>query len=178
MIRLHWGLAALGLLAVSSAATAAALIVVKESTTISDPQGNLLPKAVPGALIDYTVSVTNPLGNALTTVTGIRSIDSVPARTQLRISDLGLAGSGPVEFADGSLLGTGLLGTNLSFTFKGLDDETDSVDFSSDNGANWTYHPIDQGGGYDGNVTTIRVRLSGNHAAGTKFRLRFRVQVR
>lgn len=176
MTGLRWTLPAFALLAATSAA-AAALTVVKAMTVVSDPQSNLFPRAVPGAVVDYTVTVSNPLANALTTVAGVRFVDPVPPQTALQISDLGASGSGPVEFLDGSLLGTGLLGSNLSYTFKGLADETDSVDFSSDNGATWTYHPTDKGGGYDPVVNRIRVRLTGNQAAGSSFRLRFRVRL-
>ena len=38
------------------------LTIVKTSAVVSDPQGNLLPKRVPGSLVDYTVTITNPNG--------------------------------------------------------------------------------------------------------------------
>ena len=176
MIRMRVMILALVALLATSA-TAANLNIVKTMTTISDPQGSTKPKAIPGATLDYTATVTNPTANTRTTVAGIQFVDALPAHTVLRVADLGVTGSGPVEFVDGSALGLGLLGSNLDFSFKGLSDDTDSVQFSSDNGANWTYHPVDGGDGYDTRVTNIRVQPTGNQASGSSFRIRFRVRL-
>jgi hypothetical protein len=148
------------------------LTVVKTSAVVSDPQGNLLPKRVPGAVIDYTITVTNP-NSVLTTVNGLAIADAIPARTELRVADLGLLNAGPVVYTDG-LLPPSL----LSYSFTSLGSSTDRLDFSNDNGATWTYTPVADGNGYDRNVTNIRVRLGGNQVAGSSFSLRFRVRVK
>ncbi|RYY27120.1 MAG: hypothetical protein EOP62_08170 [Sphingomonadales bacterium] len=149
------------------------LTIVKTSSVVSDPQGNLLPKRVPGALVDYTATITNP-NSVVSTVNGVTFADAIPTNTLLYVADIGtLPGSGPVVYADG-LLPPSL----LSYTFSGLGSATDRLDFSRDNGASWTYTPVADANGTDSNVTNIRVRLGGNQVAGSSFSIRFRVQVR
>lgn len=60
------------------AVTAAALSVVKTSTVISDPvSGTTAPKAIPGAVIEYCIAVSNgPIG---ATATGVTVTDDLPA---------------------------------------------------------------------------------------------------
>ena len=152
--------------------TGADLTIVKSSAVVSDPQNNLLPKRVPGAVVDYTINVTNPNG-ALTTVNGIALTDAIPANTDLRVADLGLLNSGPIVFTDG-LLPPSL----LTYSFTSLGSTTDRLDFSRDNGSTWTYTPVADANGYDRQVTNIRVRLGGNQVAGSSFSLRFRIRVR
>lgn len=147
----------------------APLTIVKTSAVVSDPQGNLLPKRVPGALVDYTVTISNPNG-ALTTVNGVTFADAIPANTVLRVADLGLLNSGPVVYTDG-LTPPSL----LTYSFSSLGSTTDRLDFSNDNGATWTYTPS---GEFDSHVTNIRVRMGGNQVAGSSFTLRFRVKVK
>ena len=152
---------------------ASPLTVVKTSAVVSDPQNELLPKRVPGSVIDYTTTITNPNG-ALTTVAGVTFSDAVPANTILSVADLGLLpGSGPVVFTDG-LTPPSL----LTYSYTSLGSTADRLDFSSDNGATWTYTPVADADGYDSRVTNIRVRLSGNQVAGSSFSIRFRVKVR
>lgn len=151
-------------------AAMAPLTISKTSAVVSDPQGNVLPKRVPGSLIDYTITVSNPNGIA-TPVTGVTLSDAIPANTILRVGDLGLLpGSGPVVFTDGVLPAS-----LLTYSFGGLGSTTDRLDFSRDNGATWTYVPS---GEFDANVTNIRVRLGGTQVAGSSFTLRFRVKVK
>ncbi|MES2987705.1 MAG: hypothetical protein V4808_07350 [Pseudomonadota bacterium] len=163
----------LRLLPLALLVAASPLTIVKTSSVVSDPQGNLLPKRVPGALVDYTTTITNP-NNVFTTVNGVAFADAIPANTILHVGDIGLLpGSGPVVFADG-LLPPSL----LSYTFTGLGSGTDRLDFSRDNGATWTYTPVADANGNDALVTNIRVRLGGNQVAGSSFSIRFRVMVR
>jgi uncharacterized repeat protein (TIGR01451 family) len=152
------------------------LTVVKAVALISDPLNETLPKAIPGALIDYTDTITNPSGGA-SNVTGVAFADAIPPNTKLIVSDLGLAGSGPVAFSDGGLI-LGLFGSNLTYSFSGLKVGTDSLDFSNDYGVTWTYGPTADADGADGAVTNIRVRPSGTQAVSSYFRIRFRVKVR
>lgn len=53
------------------------IIVAKTSAVISDPTGQALPKRIPGAVIEYTITVSNAAGAA--TATGIVISDLVPA---------------------------------------------------------------------------------------------------
>ena len=175
MTRARTFLAAGLALALTSAAPARAapLTISKTSQVVSDPMGNALPKAVPGAVVDYTITIANPASNVLTTVNGIVLTEAIPARTELRVADLGLLSSGPVAF-NGSLLGL----SGLGYGFNGLASMSDSIDFSADGGATWTYQPVADAGGYDRRVTNIRVRLSGSQTAGTSASVRFRVRLR
>lgn len=150
---------------------ASPLTVVKTSAVVSDPQGNLLPKRVPGAFVDYSATVTNP-NSALTTVNGVTFTDAIPANTALSVADLGLLNSGPIVFSEG------LVPSLLTYSFTSLGSSTDRLDFSKDNGATWTYTPTADANGCDSSVTNIRVRLGGNQVAGSNFTIRFRVRVK
>jgi hypothetical protein len=169
-------LAALLLLAVAAPLAAADLAVTKTSRVVSDVLGLVLPRVMPGSAVDYSLTVTNPLGNALTPVRSVRISDAIPADVKLRVADLVAAGRGPVEFTDGNLLNLGLLGSGLTFRVGGLADATDSVEFSD--GQNWTYTPVPDADGCDTKVRAVRVVLPGTQSAGSAFRLRFRVVVR
>jgi hypothetical protein len=50
----------------------------------------------------------------------------------------------------------------LTYTYASLDSASDRIDFSRDSGATWTYTPVADVNGCDGNVTNSRVRLGGN----------------
>ena len=151
---------------------ASALTITKSSVVVADSVNALNPKALPGATVDYALLVDNP--NGLLSGSPFRSVvisDVLSANTVLRTDDYDTAGMGPIEFADGNLLG--LTGSGLALSYKGLADDTDGVEFS--NGITWSYHP---GAGFDPNVRAIRVTLTGTQAVLSTFRLRFRVKVK
>lgn len=154
-------------------AGAAPITVAKTASLVSDPTGNLLPKAVPGAVVDYTVTLTNPASNLLNAASGITLTEAVPPATALRVADIALLSAGPVEF-NGGLLGI----SGLGYSFGGLSSTTDSIEFSADKGVTWTYVPVADGDGYDSRVTNIRIKLSGACASGMSASLRFRVRLR
>lgn len=166
----------LALLAAPLAAVGAATLAVnKSSMVVSDQVNTLNPRALPGALIDYSLVVTNPLANALQPVRGVVIEDPIPANVALRVADLGAANSGPVEFADGTLLGLDPTGSGLTYSFGGYASTTDSVEFYD--GTSWAYQPVSSGG-FDANIRAIRVTLTGTQKAGTSFRLRYRVRLK
>ena len=169
-------LAALAVALQPCAAHADALSVTKTAAVISDPVGSLAPKSLPGAVVDYTVVFTNPLGNVTKPVRNIVVEDQLPANVILRVSDLAAAGKGPVEFLDGSLLGLGLLGSGLTCSFVSLSSTTDCVEFSD--GASWSYVPVPDANGYDANVRGIRVKPLTTFATAGSFQLRYRVKIR
>jgi uncharacterized repeat protein (TIGR01451 family) len=152
-------------------AGAAALGVVKTSAVVSDPLNDVLPLRVPGAVLDYTVTVTNPLANGTTTVSNVIYSDPIPDKTALYVLDLAGVGKGPVVFSNG------LPASNLTYTYTTISDTGDALDFSNDGGLHWTYVPMPDSGGFDAGVTNIRVRLTGNQTTGGSFALRFRVRV-
>jgi uncharacterized repeat protein (TIGR01451 family) len=151
------------------------IVMVKSVQPISDPyNGGANPKAIPGAVMLYSVGVTNQgLGSASSVVVS----DPVPPDTMLFVNDLGLPGSGPVAFIDGAA------SSGLSYSFLGLGSGADNIAFSNDNGATWTYTPVPDGSGYDSAVTNIQVSLGGTLAAASgpnqpSFTLRFEVKVK
>ena len=93
------------------------------------------------------------------------------------VGDLGGGGSGPVEFTDGA----GSSASGLDYSYGGLGDATDSLEFSTD-GTNFSYVPSPDADGFDPAVRYVRVNPSGSFAAADsgitrEFSLRFRVRV-
>ena len=126
---------ALALLVVTPV-NAAPLTAAKSSVLVSDPiTGAVLPKRIPGALVDYNIRVENP-NSALTTIGG------------------------------------------LTYSYVSLSNTGDSLAFSNNNGASYTYVPVPDADGFDANVTDIRINPAGTQTAGSAFNLRFRVRVR
>ena len=153
------------------------LVIVKSVVTISDPvNGVTNPKAIPGSLKEYTIVVTNQ-GGGVTDNDTTQITDPIPAQAELVVSDLGGAGSGPVIFTQGSPT------SGLTYTYTSLASGADSLDFSNDGGATWTYVPTPSGSGTDSAVNAIRIRPTGSFAGKSgptapSFTVRFRVQVR
>ncbi len=153
------------------------LVVMKNVVTLSDPVSASNPKAIPGAVMLYTIQVSNQGTGAVDSDTMVVT-DAVPANTKLYVGNLG---NGPVVFVDGSSYG----GTDsgLTYTFVSLGDNTDDLEFSNDNGATYTYVPTPDADSCDSAVTNIRVNPKGqmDGASGgnqPSFQLRFRVQVK
>jgi uncharacterized repeat protein (TIGR01451 family) len=145
--------------------------VAKTASVVSDPlNGALTPKAIPGAAVEYTITLSNTSNRALDDGT-VTVADLVPAKTKLYVKDLGLAGSGPVAFSQNLLSG-------MSFTFAGLGSATDDVSFSKDGGATYTYVPAPDADGCDALVTHVKVRPRGSLSAAGAFSVRFRVVVK
>jgi parallel beta-helix repeat protein len=152
-----------------------ALLVAKSVAPYSDPVNNTSnPKSIPGALQTYTLRVTNQGAGAVDNDSVIIA-DQIPVNTRLFVGDLGGAGSGPIQFVDGTP------GSGLSWTFTALNSGTDDVEFSSDNGATWTYVPVPDAQGCDAAVTNIRLRpkgtMPGQGGGSPSFELSFRVRV-
>lgn len=151
--------------------------VQKTVLAFSDPL-NLLasPKAIPGAMMNYTVVVTNSGAGAVDGDTTLVS-DPVPANTALFVGDLNGAGSGPLLFANGTP------GSGLSYTFTALGSLVDDLEFSNDNAVSWGYVPVPAADGCDVLVTHWRVRPRGSFVGsatppGPGFSLNFRVCVK
>lgn len=142
----------------------ATLSITKVSSLISDPV-NLTsnPKAIPGALVEYLISVANN-GTDATDANSVVVVDNGPADAKLcQITRAG----GPVVFADPG-------GSGLTYSFASLASATDSLEFSDDGGANWTHVPTADAQGCDPSVTSFRVRPDGGLGAGRSFTLRVR----
>ncbi|AWW74472.1 proprotein convertase, P [Erythrobacter sp. KY5] len=145
------------------------LNVSKVSSVIADPvNGTTNPKAIPGATIEYLITVTNTGGSA-TDVDTVTVWDDGPADAKLCLID---RAGGPVIFNDPSG------NSDLTYSFASLASTTDDVEFSNDDGASFNYTPVDDGLGCDGAVTDFRVRPNGAFAAGGNFTLVVRFEVR
>ncbi len=146
------------------------LRVQKISEVLSDPvNGSTNPKRIPGAIVRYTISVTNS-GTGSPDTASLLLLDPIPADTDLVIA--GLPG-GPVEFIDGTPA------SGLAVT------PADNVSFTQQAGGvgPFTYLPTANAVGVDPLVTALRVAPAGlmapASAAGTPgFAIRFRVRVR
>ncbi len=142
------------------------LSATKVSSVLSDPvNGSTNPRNIPGALIEYAIGVSN---------TGISPVDDgtvsladiVPSETKMCVTDIG--GNGPVVFTDGNP------SSNLTYTYTGLTNTADDLDFSSDGGATWGYAPVADADGCDTEITHFRVQPSGAFAASGSFTLNAR----
>jgi uncharacterized repeat protein (TIGR01451 family) len=151
--------------------------VQKTVLAFSDPLNLLVsPKAIPGAVMSYTVLVTNSGAGAVDSDTTLVS-DPVPANTALFVGDINGAGSGPLLFANGTP------GSGLGYTFTALGSLADDLEFSNDNAASWGYVPTPAADGCDVLVTHWRIQPKGSFVGsatppGPGFSLNFRVCVK
>ena len=147
-----------------------AVTAAKALSVVSDPlNGALTPKAIPGAKVDYTISVTNGTLAKLDINTTVVT-DAIPAQEKLCLADLGLTGSGPIDFAPNL--------SALTYGFTSLSNTGDDLDFSKDNGVTWTYSPVADSDGCDAQVTNIRVKTHGKMTIAGVASVRFRVMIR
>jgi Domain of unknown function (DUF2341) len=124
--------------------------VSKTVLAFSDPINNTTnAKYIPGARARYLITITNNTGMPADSGS-IVITDPIPANTQLFVGDLGVAGSGPVKFTQGSP------SSGLSYTFTSLANATDDVSFSNNSGTSYVYTPVNTGG-FDAAVTTLRM---------------------
>ena len=148
------------------------LTVVKVATTVSDPvNGTTNPKAIPGAIVEYQIIVTNPAANPVDANTVFIN-DQVPNFMDLRVADIGASGSGPVQYTDGSPA------SGMTYSFVSLSSTTDDVSFSNDGGATWTYTPTVGANGTDPAVTNVRINPKGAfNANNAQFTVKLRMRV-
>ena len=156
--------------------TAPNILFQKASSTLSDPyNGTSNPKAIPGALVEYTLTASNSGSGAADNGTIVIS-DSVPANTKLYVDDISGAGTGPIRFVDGTPP------SGLGYTFTNLASATDNIRFSNNNGGNYLYIPTPDAEGADNSVTDIQITTVGSFLAPSgagdpSFQLKFRVIV-
>jgi parallel beta-helix repeat protein len=152
------------------------LTYLKSVAVFSDPLNNMTnPKSIPGAMQVYTLRVTNQ-GTGSVDSNTVALVDAIPANTALFVQDLGVPGSGPVAFTDGTPASA------LTYTFAGLGNAADDLEFSNNGGTSWAYTPVANANGCDPAVTHMRVKPKGTMAGATGagnpfFELRFRVRV-
>ncbi len=79
------------------AVRSAALTVTKAATVVSDPFGSASPRAVPGAVVEYAITIAN---GGLTPATGVGVNDPLPANTTFVSGAYG--GSNSVQIVGGA----------------------------------------------------------------------------
>jgi uncharacterized repeat protein (TIGR01451 family) len=143
------------------------LSVTKVSSIIGDRTGAVPnQKAIPGSLVEYTFSITNP--NPIS-VQNVTVTDFFPVDLRLCFADLG--GQGPVAH-------TGMVASGLTYNFVNLNDDGDNVEFTrSDPGdlvINWDDDPTLDADGCDDTIRGLRVTPGGSFTPGQTFTLRTR----
>ena len=145
------------------------LLVSKLVQTLNDPfNGTTNPKAIPGAVAQYTIGVSNQ-GPGQVDADSLVITDPVPANTALFVDT---TSGDPVVFVDGPT------SSGLSYSFAA------DVSFSNQagGGAPYNYTPVPDADGYDPLVTGLRVAPTGamNGSSGgnvPSFNVQFRVRV-
>lgn len=145
------------------------LQVSKTSAVFSDPvNGTAGPKAIPGAFVDYTVSLTNQ-GIGPVDAGTVEITDPVPANTALYVDT---SGGAPITFSDGS--------PSSGLTYNYVTD----LRFTDNAGGvgPFDYTPVPDTQGFDPLVTAYRIILggamNGNSGSGDpNFNIVFRVRI-
>ena len=146
------------------------LTVQKTSAVISDPiNGTTNPKRIPGAVVQYVVSITNS-GNGTVDSSSLVITDPVPANADLYVAT---AAGNPVQFIDGTPA------SGLTYNYAS------NVGYSNQGGGGppYTYTGVPDAAGFDAAVTGLRIGptgvMSAASAAGSpSFTVRFRVRIR
>jgi uncharacterized repeat protein (TIGR01451 family) len=152
--------------------TAPIITTIKTVETYSDPVNDRSnPKAIPGAVVEYTITSSNAGFQAADSVS---ITDSIPANTEMFVGDIDAGGSGPVKFDPDT--------STLRYNFIQTDNNADDIEFSSDGGNFYSYAPSPDLDGFDSNITHFRVKTSGAFAASNgstdpSFNIRFRVRL-
>lgn len=142
-----------------SALAGPTLVVTKSALTLFDPINLTVdPKAIPGSIVEYTVTIENQ-GAGTVDADSLVILDATPANACLIVSDIGIPGSGPVAFDEGTP------GSNLAYSFVSLASTADDVAFSNDNGSSYAHTPAPDSSGCDVSVTHLRISPTGEFAA-------------
>lgn len=144
----------------SVATPAPAISLSLANAAISDTVNIANFKAIPGALVKVTATVTN---------TGTGSPDSnsavvtlpIPANMKFYLGDIATSGLGPVQFEQGAVA------SGLSYSYIGPSNTGDGLDFSNNSGTSWTYQPVLDAQQADAAITNVRVKTTGTFNTGT-----------
>ena len=149
------------------------LNVTKVRTSINNTDGSDF--GLPGGIVTYLITVSNS-GNAPPNENSVIVTEALPAELDLLLADFGGAGTGPIDYDDGTPA------SSLNCLFVSFADTGDCYAFSTD-GIDYTYIPVDSGDGTDPNVRFVRVQPTGfmnpEAGAGTpNFTLSLRARIR
>lgn len=137
------------------------LTITKTATVVSDPvNGSTNPKLIPGAIVDYAITITNA-GTGPVDLSTVVINDPVPANLATFV------GTNAVTFTNGTP------SSGLSFTYP------TNVTWTRTGGLPL----VPDAAGYDGAVTNMRVAPTGTMPAATpagqpSFTVRFRTRIR
>lgn len=98
--------------------------ISKNSAVLSDPVNATAPKAIPGAIVEYSIAVENS-GFGYVDINTFELTDPIPPETTFYFG----SPLNPVTFIDGAIA------SGLSFTFTSLASTTDDIEFYNDGGA-------------------------------------------
>jgi hypothetical protein len=138
----------------------ASLTIVKSMTLVSDPvNGTTNPKLIPGAIVDYNITVTNA-GTGLVDLSTVVINDPIPANLATFV------GANAVTFINGTP------SSGLSFAYP------TNVTWTRTGGLPL----VPDAAGYDGAVTNVRIAPTGTMPAATAggqptFTVRFRARI-
>ncbi len=145
------------------------LQIAKLAQTLSDPiNGASGPKAIPGAVVQYTIALVNQ-GIGPVDADSLVITDPLPPETSLYVSTVS---GDPISFADGATP------SGLSYSYAS------DVSFSNqvDGGPPYDYIPVPDSQGFDPAITGYRVAPAGsmNGASGSgnpSFNITLRVRI-
>ncbi len=149
----------------------------KVSSAYSDPLHGVSSTTaimIPGGVVSYDLLVTTPSAYAVSS-NSLFVADTVPSGMKLFVGDIGVVGSGPIQFIQGAPSST------LTYSFVSHASTADDLEYSSDGGTTWTYVPTVStigADGADGAITNIRVNPKGTMPASTSFTIRLRMVIR
>jgi len=146
------------------------LLVSKALQTLSDPvSGTSNPLAIPGAIVEYTITVSNE-GTGTVDAATLLLTDPLPAGMALFVDTT--AGD-PIVFPDGA--------TSSGLTYSFASDVTFSN--QAGGGAPFNYTPVPDAAGFDPAVTGFQVAFpdtmnaaSGGNTPGFELRFQLRIQ--
>ncbi len=149
----------------------------KVSSAYSDPFHGVSSTTaimIPGGVVSYDLLVTTPSAYSVSS-NSLFVADAVPSGMKLYVGDLGVAGSGPIQFIQGSPSST------LTYGFISHASTADDLEYSNDGGTSWSYAPTVAtigADGADGAITNIRINPKGTMPASTSFTIRLRMVIR
>lgn len=143
------------------------LNVTTAVVTVRDPiNAAVSPKAIPGAWLEYTATVTNA-GPGVVDANSVVYLNPIPTTLAMCVTSACSGGGTPVRFDDS----TSPVPTALTFNYA------TNVSYSTD-GTTFGYTPVPDANGFDAAIRAVRIAPSGAMAAPTGvgnplFRLRY-----
>ncbi|TCP32720.1 spore coat protein U domain-containing protein [Sphingomonas sp. BK235] len=137
-----------------------------------DPvNGALRPKAIPGSKRRVVMTLTNP-DLVATEIDATTLVVPTAPRLAIALDGDGTGSGAVVQVTEGSPPS----GATIAYASPG--STTDQIDFSSDNGASWTYAPVPGDAASQAAVTSVRIKPKASMAAGSSISVSIPYSVR